>query len=159
MKSAIHKDVIVNASLEQVWHAWTTEEGARTFFAPEARIDAEVGGTYELYFDLEQPEGMRGSEGCSVVELEPSRRLVVTWNNPPSLMPIRDAKTRVSVEINSVDGKRTRVLITHTGWKEGEFWEKSFAYFQRAWNVVLGRLKHRFAQGPIDWDNPYTPES
>ena len=42
--------------------------------ADPARIEAEVGGAYELYFDLEQPEGMRGSEGCTVVELEPVRR-------------------------------------------------------------------------------------
>jgi len=33
-----------------------------------------------------------------------------------------------------------------------------FAYFTRAWEVVLGWLEHRFSVGPIDWSDPYTPQ-
>ena len=33
----LQKEVVVSASIEQVWHAWTTSEGMASFFAPESR--------------------------------------------------------------------------------------------------------------------------
>jgi len=38
------KSVLVSAGRAQVWNAWTTAEGARTFFAPDARIALELFG-------------------------------------------------------------------------------------------------------------------
>jgi hypothetical protein len=34
MDRSIEKEVVVDASLEDVWKAWTTNEGARTFLPP-----------------------------------------------------------------------------------------------------------------------------
>ena len=34
---------------------------------------------------------------------------------------------------------------------EGGEWDKTFAYFDRAWEGVLGNLKKRFESGPQDW--------
>ena len=48
---AIDKEVVVNATLEQAWQAWTTREGIVSFFAPEAQIDARVGGAFNIHFD------------------------------------------------------------------------------------------------------------
>lgn len=46
----IRKEVTVSASLEEVWEAWTTNEGAETWFAPKTNIDPTVGGHYEIFF-------------------------------------------------------------------------------------------------------------
>ena len=46
---------------------------------------------------------------------------------------------------------RTRVVMKHTGWKEGAEWDQSFAYFDRAWTKVLANLERHFNTGPIDW--------
>ena len=35
MERALSKDVIVEGAVSEVWQAWTTEEGAVSFFAPE----------------------------------------------------------------------------------------------------------------------------
>lgn len=50
-----------------------------------------------------------------------------------------------------VSEKETRVSLHHTGWGEGGEWDKSFAYFDRAWTGVLDNLKKRFETGPQDW--------
>lgn len=47
--------------------------------------------------------------------------------------------------------------FTQVGWGEGPDWDKALAYFEAAWDVVLGRLKLRFETGPIDWSNPPSP--
>ena len=52
---SLEKAVVISASLPDVWHAWTTEEGAETFFGPNANIDPTLGGHYEIYFAPDQP--------------------------------------------------------------------------------------------------------
>ena len=51
MPRAIETEVIVPASLAEVWDGWTTAQGVATFLGPRARIELAVGGPYEIYFD------------------------------------------------------------------------------------------------------------
>jgi len=154
----ICKSALVDAPLAEVWRAWTTAEGATTFFAPAAHIVAEAGGPYELYFDLELPEGERGSEGCTIRELAEEQYLSVTWNFPPNLPSIRGEHTSVGIGMQALGAAQTRVVITQTGWRDDPAWQDGFTYFMRAWDLVLSRLQHRFTVGPIDWADPFTPD-
>jgi uncharacterized protein YndB with AHSA1/START domain len=144
---------IIPAEIQAVWQAWTTEEGARSFFAPQCRIDLRPGGAYEMYFDLEAPAGLRGGEGCVVLAADEPNLLSFTWNAPPELPRIREQHTHVSVYFTALEGKRTCVTLIHDGWGWGKDWERAREYFIRAWGqVVLPRLKKRFIIGPIDWE-------
>ena len=157
----IRKEVVVNASAEAVWNAWTTSEGAVTFFAPQANIKLAVGGSYELYFDPDAPEGSRGSEGLRVLSFLPLEMLSFEWNAPPEYPAVRQGqRTWVVVQFYPLRQSKVRVRLTHLGWREGEEWDKVFQYFRRAWDIVLGRLEHRFSKGPIEWNNPHsTPQN
>jgi hypothetical protein len=65
----------------------------------------------------------------------------------------------VAAPVNKAElAEQTKVRLTHLGWGEGGEWDQAFAYFTQAWQVVLGRLAHRFSVGPIDWNNPYRSE-
>jgi uncharacterized protein YndB with AHSA1/START domain len=150
----IEKSVLVPASPEDIYRAFTTLEGVKTFFAPQARVEARPGGAYEMYFAPDQPVGLRGGEGCSFVELVPGERLAFTWNFPPSLPLLRNAHTLVTVSLASAGEGLTRVSLTQTGWRAGHDWPKGRAYFERAWQVVLDRLAKRFSHGPVDWSAP-----
>lgn len=147
----IRKEAVVETSLAGVWEAWTTSAGAQTFFAPAARVELAIGGMYELYFAPEKPAGSRGSEGCTVLSFLPRRMLSFSWNAPPHLPGVRQERTWVVVTFEPLETGQVKVSLTHLGWKEGEEWEKAFQYFTRAWDVVLERLRQRFAAGPVDW--------
>jgi len=158
----IRKEVTVNASVEEVWEAWTTSDGATMFFAPRARIELTPGGSYELYFDLEAPRGSRGGEGCGVLSFLPLEMLSFEWSAPPEFPMVRKEQMRkhtwVVLQFYKLGNNRTKVRLTHLGWRKGEEWEKVFQYFLRAWDIVLGRLERMFSTAePIDWKNPYTP--
>ena len=152
---AILADTLVLADLTRVWHAWTTEAGVRTFFAPGCRIDLRPGGAYEMYFSPESPPGQRGGEGCQLLAVQPEKMLSFTWNNPPSLPEVRGQFTHVLIWFWADRESATRVTLVHDGWGMGCEWDRAFAYFAKAWKrVVLPRLAYRFEYGPVDWDAP-----
>jgi uncharacterized protein YndB with AHSA1/START domain len=148
----IHKQATPPADLDAVWHAWTTIEGAATFFAPAVNIELRHGGPYEIFFFPDRPPGQRGAEGTKVLSYLPRRMLSFEWDAPPKWPAIRAQRTIVVVLFEPVaDG--TQVDFYHLGWGEGAEWGEVFAYFEEAWDTIMGRLMRRFEEGPIDWEN------
>ena len=151
VERAIDKEVVVNATLDEAWAAWTTREGIVSFFAPDAEIDARVGGAFHIHIDPGGAPGMKGADEMRYMALQPKKMLSFDWNAPPSLPEARQQRTFVVLRFAAVDDKTTRVTLHHTGWGDGGEWDKTYAYFDRAWGGVLGNLKKRFEQGPQDW--------
>ena len=129
-RKLIHGEIVVTAGLGDVWNTWTTEVGAKTFFAPECKIDFRPGGAYEMYFSLELPYGLRGGEGCLVLAIQPMEMFSFTWNAPPNLTKVRNQYTHVQVWLVE-EVSNTRVILTHDGWGAGGEWDKAFAYFKQ----------------------------
>lgn len=151
----ISGEIIVPASLDEVWQAWTSEAGVRAFFAPRARIDLRPGGAYELLFDLEAQPGDQGGEGMHLLAIQPMQMLSFTWNAPPELLSVRGQMTHVVIRLYPLGEKSTQVTLQHDGWGGGGEWDQAYEYFARAWlKIVLPRLKYRFTVGPLDWDHP-----
>jgi uncharacterized protein YndB with AHSA1/START domain len=148
----LRAEMILDAPVERVWSAWTTEDGIRSFFARGSHIEPRVDGAYEIFFDPSEPPGKRGGDGMRVLGLEPPRRLVFTWNAPPDQPFARAQRTVVALDLEPAGEGRTRLRFSHSGWGEGPEWDKAFAYFDDAWGgFVLPNLRYSLAHGPIDW--------
>ncbi len=136
---------LVKAPLEDVWHAWTTEEGIRSFFQTDSKIELSIGGAYELYMGMTEPDesGLRGSEGCRVLSYVPMRMLAFEWNFPPAVMSLRKAraKTQVVLQFRQLDGGQVEVSFAQLGWQQGEDWDAGYQYFARAWPHVMAWMK------------------
>ncbi len=155
MKKQINFEIKIPAPLSAVWGVWTTEEGAKTFFAPDCKIELQPGGAYEMYFNLDAPPGEKGGEGMIILAAQPERMLSFTWNAPPNLPEVRGEMTHVVVHFKETAAEETLVSLVHDGWGEGGEWDQAFDYVTRAWGeIVLPRLRYRFEEGPIDWENP-----
>ncbi len=143
----LDKEVVVQASLDEVWHCWTTSEGIASFFSPDSRIELRLGGAYELYMSMKEPDesGKRGSEGCRVLSFVPGEMLSFEWNFPPAVPTLRKsgAKTHVVLRFFDLDGS-VRVRFSQLGWQEGDDWKAGYDYFDRAWSWVLQNLKKHF---------------
>lgn len=148
---AINEKITVKANVADVWQAWTTTAGVKTFFAPDAKIEARVDGAYELYMLPDAPPGGRGSDDMRILALQENKMLSFTWNAPPSIPEVRRQRTFVVVRLNPRGEQLTEVTLHHTGWGEGAEWNKAYDYFAKAWPGVLKNLKKRFDDGPIDW--------
>ena len=152
---AIKLEIVVNASVEKVWRAWTTQEGVRSFFAPDCDIDLRVLGKYDILFAPTAPPGLRGAEGNLILAIQEGRMLSFTWDAPPAIPEIRKQRTSVVIRFAQVKPNKTKLSLTHSGWGEGAEWNRAYEYFTRAWgDVVLPFLKYSIEVGPIDWKNP-----
>ncbi len=137
----LYKEIVVRASLTEVWKAWTTTDGIKSFLSPNAEIELRVGGKYEVFFDMEAPLGSRGSEGCRVLSFLPKKMLSFEWNAPPQFEDLRFVLTRVVLFVSEDEPGGTRVDLHHMGWGEGEKWDQVYDYFDTAWEFVLTALK------------------
>lgn len=150
----IQVERIINAPISEVWNAWTTEEGVKSFLDTPCRIELKHGGPYEIYFAPDAPAGSRGSEKCTVLSWVPERMLSISWNAPPMYPGVRngDRHTFVVIHLDPMDGLTTRARLSHDGWPTddeagalAEEWKGTREYFVKAWPNVLGALAAKFS--------------
>ncbi len=141
----LHRAVTVTAPVEDVWWAWTTDAGIRSWLVDDSRIELRVGGPYEWYFLSEAEPGNRGSEDCQVIGFQAPTMLTFTWNAPPHLPEARAQRSVVLLRLHPDDADTTRVEVTQLGWGDGGAWDEAFDYFDPAWDGVLRALKAYFA--------------
>lgn len=132
----------VSLTQAEAYRRWTVEDELKKFFTPNLRIDLRPGGDFEVLFDMAQPEGLRGSEGCVIVSFTPAEELCFTWNFPPSLPSLRNQHTIVCVRFEALGSEETssaetRVVLRQSGWRDDGDWPEGFEYFQRAWGFML----------------------
>ena len=151
---AIDEKITVKANVDEVWKAWTTTEGVKTFFAPDANVQLRVDGPFEIYMNPFAESGKKGADGMRIIAFQDRKMLIFTWNAPPSLPEARKQRTVVIVRFISRGDVLTDVTLHHSGWGEGGEWDKAYDYFVRAWPSVLKNLKKRFDDGPVNW-NPW----
>ena len=96
---AIDEAVVVKAPIAKVWAAWTTSAGIKTFFAPDAKIEARVDGPFQVYMNPLAAPGAKGADDMVILALQPPTMLSFTWNAPPHLAEVRKQRTYVTVRL------------------------------------------------------------
>ncbi|RFU64488.1 SRPBCC domain-containing protein [Peribacillus saganii] len=94
----IRKTTIFNAPIQKVWDAVATSEGIAAWFMPN---DFQPEAGYEFHL-----QGPFGPSPCKVLELDPPKRLVFSWDL---------FGWHVSFELKELDGQ-TEFTLVHSGW-------------------------------------------
>jgi uncharacterized protein YndB with AHSA1/START domain len=136
----IEREAVVRAPRAEVWKAWSSEEGIKTFFAPDANVELMPGGAYEMLFDMSEKPGLRGGETNKIIAFEPERMLLFSWNAPPKFGALRNEHTYVLLRFDDAPGRGTRVRLTHFGWREADEWNAIYDYFDNAWTRVMANF-------------------
>jgi len=144
----INKSKIFPESAGKLWWRWTDHEGLLTFFGSDNNIELKLNGSYEIYFLMENPYGLRGSEGCRILSFLPEKMLSFTWNAPPHHEEIRNHEHQTWVVLNfiEIDENHTEIQLNHLGWLEGEKWNQVYDYFENAWETVFKWLENSCAK-------------
>jgi uncharacterized protein YndB with AHSA1/START domain len=123
---SLRSSVIVAAEPEEVWEHFTRADAMVTWMGHYALLDARPGGEFAI--DINQSQ-IRGR----YEELDPPRRLVVSWGFAGSAELPPGAST-VEVRLTKVD-QGTRVDVIHSGLPEIERDKHD-----HGWRHFLGRL-------------------
>lgn len=113
---AIVHEVIYPHPPERVWRALTARGELAAWLASN---DFEPRVGHRFSFQLQSSWPRTGRVACRVVEVQPPRRLVYTWNSNP-----REPTTYVTFALEPV-GRGTRLRLEHAGFGAEEEGEKA----------------------------------
>jgi uncharacterized protein YndB with AHSA1/START domain len=128
-----------DASAEQVFDAWTSEEVLRRWFhsvqgwdTPIAEVDLRVGGRIRLA--MREPDGTEHSMGGEFTQIDRPRRLAMTW----TFDDWPEKQQMVELEFTEHDARTTVVLIN-----SGIATEQQRDSQQGGWKGCLDSLERR----------------
>jgi len=145
-EKALKFEVTVPATLDQVWRAFTTKEGAQEWLWRDMSVDLREGGDWIVRFP-----GSTG--GGTIASFEPMRSITIRALAPERFPEVRRERTTAVFTFERVES-RTKVTPQQTVWKKGKEWDDAYDYLAVGNAQLLNQLLARFKNGPIDWNRP-----
>ncbi len=133
--------------MDSVWNAWTQTAVITKWFSPEANIEPQVGGAFELFFDPAD-HSHESTQGCVLTKVEQNSVLEFTWKGPGQFADLmNDPASLTAVKVTfSAKGEKTQVKLEHTGWGASPDWNDARGWHEEQWGNVLKGLKE-FLEG------------
>ncbi len=148
----LEQSLFIPAPRAEVWRAWTTSEGFRSFAAPVAAVDMRIGGQIEAAYDPTTRLGDPANIINRVLAYEPERMLAIQIARAPPTFPhAAEARTLWTViRLDDAEGG-SRVAISMLGFRAGPAYDALWRFFEAGNSYTLIKLRDRFVDGPVDW--------
>jgi uncharacterized protein YndB with AHSA1/START domain len=149
----LQQSIVVSATPRQLWDAFTTTDGLRTWAVPVVHADFRLGGMFESTYRLDGKIGAPGNIKNQYLSYVPLRMVAFQAVAAPPTFPHKEllADIFTVAEFEPVDERRTRVTLSMVGYRPGDGYETIYRLFERGNAISLERLRQSFATGPIDW--------
>lgn len=149
----LRQQVMVNATLEDVWKAVTTADGLESFMAPVVFVELKTGGRFESNYRIGSKLGDPGTIRNTVLNYVPMEMFSIKVNLTEGFPKgPREAGTLFAVlTFKDLGKKRVKVTESMLGWGTGQDWDKTYKFFDWGNAYTLGQLYRRFKEGPIRW--------
>jgi uncharacterized protein YndB with AHSA1/START domain len=142
-------NVVIPAPVADVWTALTTAEGWGRMGVRHAHVDFRTGGVIETSYGSESAlvRGARTNIRNQIVAYVPGRMLAIRNVQAPPDFPNAEefARTATVMELTPLDGGRTRLTLTATGFADGPAFDGLYALFLAGNSYSLGALRDSFA--------------
>jgi uncharacterized protein YndB with AHSA1/START domain len=126
--NVVEREVLVEPAPASVWRWWTEPERIVRWMGSAAEVDLTPGGSYRISYA--NGAVMRGE----ILELDPPRRLLMTWGWEDPAEAVGPGGSRVEVTFEP-EGDATRVRVRHSGLPVDER-----PGHDEGWIYFLGRL-------------------
>jgi uncharacterized protein YndB with AHSA1/START domain/uncharacterized damage-inducible protein DinB len=125
----------IPAPAEEVFYAFSTEQGWRDWLCQSGRFRPLSGRSYQLAWN----SGWFAAG--SILTLERPHKVELSWHGPDD-----PATSRVSISLRESKGG-TEVEIRHSGLGSGAGWEQARADVKKGWEMGLENLESIFTTG------------
>lgn len=145
----LRHEIIVSASVEEVWRAFTTAEGLRTWVAPVVEFELKTGGKFHSNYQPQAKVGDPGSIYNTVLSYVPLRMLTfkigLTQAFPEGP---RQAGTLFAVaEFEPLGKRKTKVTLSMAGWGKGKEWDEVYGFFEKNNPIAITNLRDALVAG------------
>lgn len=153
-------EAIIDAPVERVWAALTTEAGIEAWMVPVTSIDLRIGGQWRTSYNPSSNLHDDDTIIHTILAYEPMRMIALKTTPPPSagdLFGGVDFSRLWGVyRLEPVDAGSTRITVTGLGYGQGEAWDRVYRFFEANNPLVLNELA-RYLEGQTDSGSPSTP--
>jgi len=136
---------ILNCSADNAFNHFASNIHLEKWLTVKADVELKEGGKYELFWSPEDPDKTNNSTfGCKILSFEKPHYLNFEWRGNAEQKEFMNnvrPLTNVTVIFSKLDHEQTKVTLLHTGWRQGESWEKARQYFIRAWTGAIKQLE------------------
>ena len=133
----------IESSVSNVWNAFTTTEGLKSWVAPLADIDFRVGGKWRANYNKEGKLGDATTIENTILCYDPKRMLSIKATGFPKGFEFVDAakETWSIFYCEPVSAEKTKVTIVGLGYDQSEESKKLRAFFKPANKYSMEQLK------------------
>lgn len=129
---------IVPAPAAEVWKAFSTAEGLKTWIAPVVSIDLRVGGVISTHYTKTATIGSPGTINLPIINYLEGEMLTLKVNlneNFTAKARAEDKNLQEIIQIIPASSNSTRVVSSMIGWGTGKEWDDTYKFFSRgnAW--------------------------
>lgn len=148
-------EVIVNARVNEVWDAWTTTEGVKSWCTPVAEIELKIGGKWYTNYAVGAKIGDPGSIYNSVLGYLPMEMLslkIKLNESFPETVRKQDENLSYILRFHELSNNQVKVIGSMIGWKQGKEWDEAYEKFDWGNTYTFEQLYRRFKEGPVNWE-------
>ncbi|HYD45688.1 MAG TPA: SRPBCC domain-containing protein [Phenylobacterium sp.] len=144
--------IVVPAPRAEVWRAFTTSEGYRSWATPLAAVDLRVDGIIETSYLADAKLGAPDNIKNQITAYVPERMIALrNVQSPPGFPCPKFREIAVTVELEDAGPAATKVIFTGVGYKPEPEFQTLYGHFEWGNAYSLAELKKRFETGPVDW--------
>lgn len=151
----LRHEVVVPASIAEVYVALTTAEGWRTWAAPFAVMtpDFGAGAILETSYNPDAKPGEAANIKNRVLAYIPERMFAFQAVQAPAGFKHADLLAHIFTvaELEPVSARRTRIRLSMLGYGDGQAFDELYGFFAKGNAWTMSTLSQRFESGPIDW--------
>jgi hypothetical protein len=151
----LRHEVVVAASASDVYQAFATAEGWRTWAVPFAEMTPAfgVGAVLETSYNPAAKIGDAKNIKNKILAYIPNRMFAFQAVQAPTGFKHADLLAHIFTvaELEQVSAKKTRIRLSMLGYAQGPGFDELYAAFSKGNAWTMEKLAERFAKGPIDW--------
>ena len=141
-------EIEIDASIDQVWDAFTTTAGLKSWAAPLADVDFKIGGKWRANYN---PQGKLGDATTienTILSYDPRRMLSIRPTRFPQGFPFVEAarQTWTVFYFSPVTKARTKVRLVGLGYTDNKQSQQLRAFFLQGNKLSLQKLAQALVQ-------------
>jgi uncharacterized protein YndB with AHSA1/START domain len=145
----VHEGVI-DASVEDVWDAFTTKAGIESWMVAHADITLTVGGKMRTTYNKDATLGDESTIENTILSYDPKRMLSIKATKAPKGFPFVKALQAMWTVIyfEPAGAGRTKLTVKSMGFTEDEQSQTMRKFFDAGNKQTMDKLAARFAKKP-----------